>query len=230
MSSHKAQSAEPVADRASREADKASRLGLSRERIVGAALELLDREGLDALSMRRLSEQLGVGTMTLYGYFRSKDELLDAVVDSGGTRIARRVSESTGADEWKARLKELMMSLRATLDEHPGIVELRYKRPLLSPGALALTEIGIGALRDAGFSDREAGRIYRILFVYTFGFAAFGPGPGSDADRDRSAAALRATGYPALVESADEASEALADETLYERGLDALLAGLGPPP
>jgi AcrR family transcriptional regulator len=206
-----------------------SRLGLSRERILGGALELLDREGLDAFSMRRLADELGVGTMTIYGYFRSRDELLDAVVDTGGEGIAERVSEALGGGSWKVRLRELMVGIRESLMAHPGIVELRYKRPLLSPGALRLTEIGMRALRDAGFSNREAGRIYRILFVYTFGFCAFGPGPRSAPDRDKSVAALRALPadrYPTLVEAAVEASESMADEALYEVGLDALLDGL----
>src|SRR4051812_50158042 len=73
-----------------------SRLGLSRERIVEGAIELLDRDGLDVFSMRRLAEELGVGTMTIYGYFRGKDELLDAVVGAGGGRVARRVSGGGG--------------------------------------------------------------------------------------------------------------------------------------
>ncbi len=208
-----------------------SRLGLSRDRILRAALDLLDRDGLDAFSMRRLAEELGVGTMTIYGYFRSRDELLDAVVDAGGERIAQLVSAAERAGSWKAGMRELMMGIRNTLIEHPAVVELRYKRPLLSPGALTLTEIGMRILRDAGFSNRDAGRIYRILFVYTFGFSAFGPGPGSAPDRDKSVEALRALPadrYPTLVEAASEASEAMADQTLYELGLDALLDGLDP--
>jgi AcrR family transcriptional regulator len=206
-----------------------SRRGLSRERIVHGALELLDRKGLDAFSMRTLAAELGVGTMTIYGYFRSKDELLDAVVDTGGEAIAQRVFAAGGRGSWKVRMKELMIGIRESLMAHPGIVELRFRRPLLSPGALSLTEIGMRALRDAGFSNREAGRIYRILFVYTFGFCAFGPGPRSAPDREQSVAALRALPvdrYPTLVEGAVEASESMADQALYEVGLDALLDGL----
>jgi AcrR family transcriptional regulator len=208
-----------------------SRLGLSRARIVRAAGELLDREGLDGFSMRRLAERLGVGTMTIYGYFRSKDELLDAVVDVGGDAIAKLASESEGGGPWKARLRDLFVAVRESLMDHPGVVELRYKRPLLSPGALTVTEIGMRLLREAGFSDREAGQIYRILFVYTFGFSAFGPGPGSAGDRELSIealSALPADRYPTLVEAARDASESMADETLYELGLDALLDGLVP--
>lgn len=208
-----------------------SRLGLSRERILLGALELLDRDGLDAFSMRRLAQELGVGTMTVYGYFRGRDELLDAVVDLGGEDIARRVSEAGADSSWKERLRELMIGIRESLLAHPGIVELRYKRPLLSPGALNLTELAMRALCDAGFSAREAGRIYRILFVYTFGFCAFGPRPGSEPDRDKSEAALRALPadrYPTLVEAAADASKSMADPTLFEAGLDALLDGLEP--
>ena len=208
-----------------------SRLGLSRETIVDGALALLDRDGLDAFTMRRLADELGIGTMTLYGYFRRKDELLDAVVDSGSERIAQRVSEAAGGEPWKVRLKALMLGIRESLVAHPGIVELRYRRPLLSAGALTVTELGMRALRDAGFSDREAGRIFRILFVYTFGFCAFGPGPRAAAERDSSVAALKALPadrYPTLVEAAEEASKSMADPSLYEAGLDALLEGLDP--
>jgi AcrR family transcriptional regulator len=198
---------------------------------VRAAQDLLDSEGLDGFSMRRLAARLGVGTMTLYGYFRSKDELLDAVVDVGGETIANLASVPESGDPWKPRLRELFIAIRERLNEHPGVVELRYKRPLLSPGALALTEIGMRILRDAGFSNRDAGRVYRILFVYTFGFSAFGPGPRSAEDRDKSIEALSALPvdrYPVLVEAAHEASESMADQTLYELGLDALLDGLEP--
>jgi AcrR family transcriptional regulator len=206
-----------------------SRLGLSRERILAGALSLLDREGLDAFTMRRLAEELDVGTMTIYGYFRSKDELLDAVVDAGGRATAEAVSEADGGGSWKSRLRELMLGIRHRQLEHPAIVELRYKRPLLSPGALSVTEVAMSTLRDAGFGKREAAEVYRILFIYTFGFSAFGPGPVPTIDRDRSLAALGALPpehYPTLVDAAREASETMADPTLYELGLDALLDGL----
>jgi AcrR family transcriptional regulator len=206
-----------------------SRLGLSRERILDVAIDLLDRHGLADFSMRRLAEELGVGTMTVYGYFRSKEELLDALVDIGGRAIAE-VASSTAADgSWKARMRELMVALRRTLLDHPAFVELRYRHPLQSPGALTIAEVGMRTLREAGFGKREAAESYRVLFVYTFGFAAFGPGRRSEADR---AAALEALGalpaddYPALVDAREEAVGAMGDETVYEVGLDALLDGL----
>jgi AcrR family transcriptional regulator len=167
--------------------------------------------------------------MTIYGYFRSKDELLDAVVDVGGEAIAEAVSRADGGGSWKARLRALMMSLRQRQLEHPAIVELRFKRPLLSPGALRVTEVAMRILRDAGFGNREAAEAYRILFIYTFGFSAFGPGRQSATDLQMSLEALSglpADRYPTLVDAAQEASETVADLSLYERGLDALLDGL----
>src|SRR3954465_533085 len=108
-----------------------SRLGLSRERIVEGALELLDRDGLDAFSMRRLAEEPGVGTMTVYGYFRGKDELLEAVVDLGGEQIAQRVSEVESGGSWKPRLRELMLGVHAAPPAPTGVVGLAFQRPPL---------------------------------------------------------------------------------------------------
>ena len=206
-----------------------TRLGLSPTLILDAALELLDRDGLDAFSMRRLATELGVGTMTIYGYFRSRDELLDALVDRGAQDVAELVSEAERAESWKAQMRALMIGLRERLREHPAFVELRYRRTLQSPGALHITEAGIRILDDAGFSRRRAAEIYRLLFVYTFGFSAFAPGPRAETDRAETLeafAALPREQFPHLVDTIGEAAEVMADPTLYEVGLDALLDGL----
>jgi AcrR family transcriptional regulator len=203
----------------------ASRLGLSRERILDGALALLDREGLDAFTMRRVAAELGVGTMTIYGYFRGKDELLDAVIDAGAKHVS--IPETRGP--WRARLRQLILGIRQSLIEHPAVVELRLRRPLVSPGALQLTEIGMRILRDAGFSKREAARAFRTLFLYTFGFSALAPGKRLEAEREqgfRALSALPADRYPVLAESAREAADSMADRTLFEFGLDCLIDGL----
>ena len=206
-------------------ADPASRRGLSRERIIEAALALFDHGGPRALSMRALADELGVGTMTLYGYFRSKDELLDAIVDSGAERVA--AARADGG--WKEQLRALVLEMHRGHLAHPAIVELRLERPLLSAGALTITERGVAILRDAGFSKRDAARAYRLLFVYTFGFSAFGPGPARGGESEAARAALAALDprrYPALTDAAEEAVASMADATLFEFGLDRLLDGL----
>ena len=206
-------------------AGPASRLGLSRERILDAAVALLDRDGLGGFSMRRLAEELGVGTMTLYGYFRSRDALLDAVVDAGALQLELPV----GDGDWRGRLRQLVLTMRRSLVEHPAVVELRLRRPLISAGALRITETAMELLRQAGFTAHEAAAIYRTLYVYTFGFAAFAPHGRADADAraTRSAlAALPADDYPALVEAAEAAAAVTADPALFEFGLDLLLDGV----
>ena len=98
---------------------------LSREGIARTALELVDAHGVEALSMRRLATELGVGTMTLYGYFRSKDELVAAVVDAATAEAPVRVADGP----WRDQLRELMLGVRRTLAEHPSGVELRLRGP-----------------------------------------------------------------------------------------------------
>src|SRR3954466_4577198 len=99
----------------------ASSANRSREAIARAALDLVDREGLDALSMRRLAGELGMGTMTLYGYFRTKEELLDAVVHeaTGWPELPLR------AGPWDECLRALARMLRAGLARHRSLIEVR---------------------------------------------------------------------------------------------------------
>ena len=207
------------------QASPTSRLGLTRERIIDVALSLLDSDGLVGLTMRRLAEELGVGTMTLYGYFRTKDALLDALVDS----TARYEPPSRPGGSWKPELRDLMVRLHKGHRRHPGIVELRLKRPLISAGALAVTERAMQILLDAGFTKQEASRAYRTLFIYTFGFSAFGPGDRGDIERESTLRAIKELPrdrYPALTESIREASSAMADQEVFGLGLDCILDGL----
>jgi AcrR family transcriptional regulator len=202
-----------------------SRLGLSRTRILDAALALLDRDGLQAFSMRRLAEELGVGTMTVYGYFRGKDELLDSVVAAA----AQRIGSEPSVGPWKGQLRELFVRVHEGHVEHPAIVELRLRRPLISPGALTLTERAMAVLLDAGFGERDAARAYRALYLYTFGFSAFAPATRAAADQAetvRAFAEISTDTHPALVTASEEAAEAMGDQTVFEFGLDRLLDGL----
>lgn len=210
---------DPSAERRS-----SSRLGLTPERILETALALLDREGLDGLTMRRLADELDIGTMTLYGYFRTKDALLDALVDHH-TRYEPQRARGT----WKDRLRHLMEAVHRSHQKHPGIVELRLQRPLISAGALAVTDAAMEILLGAGFTKRQAARAYRTLFIYTFGFSAFGPGGRGRTEQRATLAAINALpseGYPALKSSAGEAADAMADPGVFELGLTCILDGL----
>jgi AcrR family transcriptional regulator len=177
------------------------------------------------MTMRRLAEELGVGTMTLYGYFRSKDELIDVVVDTA-TEEPRVMP---GAGPWKDQLRELFQGVRETLLKHPSGVRLRLARPMLSPGALRVTETGMEILTRAGFGKADAARAYRTLFIYTFGFVAFGSPEAPDETKRFTRAAVMALPpeeYPVLTSAAREAAEAMAGDEQFGFGLDRLLDGL----
>jgi AcrR family transcriptional regulator len=198
---------------------------LSRERITEAALALIERDGLEALTMRRLAEELGIGTMTLYGYFRDKEELLDALVDTA----AGQLEVPSDGGTWKSQIRALMEEIRRALVEHPVGVLLRQRRPMWSPGALRISEAGLRTLREAGFSKADAARAYRSLFNYTFGFAAFSPHEVSTRQRQEALAALASLPrdrYPTQIEAAAELADAVGGEVQFRYGLDLLLDGL----
>ena len=199
--------------------------GLSRREIASAALEIADRDGLDALTMQRVAESLGVGTMTLYGYFRSKDELLDAVVDAA---VEDFVPLGRGGP-WRERLRELVHRAHDGLTRHPGLVQLRLRQPVLRPEALRFSESALGILLDAGFDNAEATQAFRLLFTYTFGFAGLSPERSAEYARRQAAAAIVALPpdeYPLLTSAAAEASRAMAGEEQFEYGLERILDGL----
>jgi AcrR family transcriptional regulator len=197
----------------------------SREAIARAALELVDREGLGALSMRRLAAQLEMGTMTLYGYFRTKEELLDAVVEvatSGG-----RAPAHDGA--WEDTLRAVARGMRAGLSRHRSLIELRLRRPIGGPGAFRFTEPGLAALLDAGLDRAEATRAFRAIFLYVFGFVAFSE-PEPDADGRRHVAALATAlppdEFPLLSGMGAELADTMGGDAQFEHGLDLLLEGI----
>jgi AcrR family transcriptional regulator len=203
----------------------ANRARLSPEQVAAAALELLDRDGLEALSMRRLADHLGVGTMTLYGYFRSKDELLDAVVDAA---VAER-EPFTFEGTWQEQIRRLMQGSRRSLGRHPGLVKVRADRPVLQPEALRFAEMGMTILRAAGFGRREAARAFRLLFTYVFGYVSFSPDESADqARRDSRAAtaALPPDEYPTLTDASEELADAMAGQETFDFGLDRIIDGL----
>ena len=198
---------------------------LSRDRIAAVALELVDRDGLDGLSMRRLADELGVGTMTLYGYFRGKDELLDAVMDSAGTDMA--------AAEFEGTLRQRMIrgayAVRENLERHPGLVEIRLRRPLLRPRQFNVTEAAVRSLVDAGLPPDEAVRTHRVFFTYIFGFVAFSPTSGADEARREMRVALAALPpdeYPTITSAADDAVAAAAGDEQFRYGLELILDGI----
>jgi AcrR family transcriptional regulator len=197
---------------------------LRSEDLARGGLKIIDREGLEGLSMRRLASEAGIGTMTLYGYFRDKDALLDAIVDVAASE--RRIPATRGP--WKDQLRDLMRGLRAALEKHPGLIRIRLQRPMISPGVLRGEEIGIRAMLKAGFTKAEAARAWRTLFIYTTGFVAFSPPQRLEESRRQAraaAAALPPEDYPSITSMIQELADTMGGDEQFEFGLDALLEG-----
>jgi AcrR family transcriptional regulator len=195
---------------------------LSQERILAAARDVVERDGMDALSMRRLAQELDVWPMSVYRYFRDKDELLDTLAASAAADVA---APRAGAS-WREQLTVLLRQARSTMSAETAS---RLPRAFLTPGVLRLPEGGLGILEGAGFSKQDAASAWRALWSYTFGFATFALAPTEAEARRRvrsAVAALPDDEYPALTAAADELAGAFANDAEFERGLERLFDGL----
>jgi AcrR family transcriptional regulator len=186
---------------------------------------MIDRDGLEGLTMQRLADRMGVGTMTLYGYFRSKDELLRSVVDAAVRPSERPESGGT----WRDQMRSLVAVAHRTLSRHPALVQIRFREPILRADALRFGERVLGILIDAGFEPREAASAFRLIFTYTFGFAGLSPVAGTRDAREQAAIAaarLPVDQFPHLTATAAEWTHAMAGSEQFDYGLDRILDGL----
>ena len=223
----------PPADRKNGDASAHPGGRITRDAVLAAALELIDRDGADGLSMRRLARVLGRDPMILYRHAPSKAALLDGVAE---TVLAQLKVDPTDPD-WAAQLRAVARSYRALALAHPNVVPLLVTRPLATPlglrppGTLRPLEDILALLTRAGFSGPDALHIYRALFGFLHGHVlnelqelVENPDETDDLLRlglhrlpIREFPLLRALA-PALA-SYDGATE-------LERGLDILLTGL----
>ena len=195
---------------------------LSREQVAIAALALIDDQGLSALSMQRVAAQLGVPTMTLYGYVRSKEDLLDAVLDAA----VRETPPVVPNGSWREALRALAFQARALLNQHPALLLARLERPVLRPEALGFWEAALTVLLDAGLEAQDAARCFRLLFTYVFGFSALSPDRTSDTMADEAARAVRALpapAYPSLHRTAEAFAAATGGDATFGYGLERIL-------
>ncbi|MEV0235889.1 TetR/AcrR family transcriptional regulator [Nonomuraea sp. NPDC050786] len=134
---------------------------LSRERIVRAAIDLADRDGLDAVSLRKVAAALDAGPMRLYGYLSTKEELLDLMVDEVYGEIVPSGSAGPAGpsgDDWRAALTELARRTREAALRHEWFADLLGSRPRLGPNALAYLEASLACL-----GDTAVGTVVRVV-------------------------------------------------------------------
>jgi AcrR family transcriptional regulator len=224
---------------------------ISRQAIVTAAIQLLDREGLAALSMRRLAEELGTGAASLYWHVGSKDGLLDLVFDE---LIGEEQVPDADPSRWQEQLKDIARAQRRVSLRHPYLVRISIGRIPMGPNALRFSERVLAILRAGGLPPRLAVQGYLLLIATVNGFtldetgvddagpagadeagragADGGPPPRDPASLQEAAnlardyvAALPAEHFPHMVSLADEFAFADADER-FELLIDIFVDGL----
>jgi AcrR family transcriptional regulator len=144
---------------------------LSRELVLSAALALVDSEGLEALTMRRLGQELGRDPMSLYRYAANRAALLDGVSELVLGELAVVPSDP----DWQAQLRRIAHELRLLALRHPNVVPLLVTRPLSTPlglrplGTLRPLEQILSLLIDAGFRPADALHVYRAYYGFLYG-------------------------------------------------------------
>ncbi len=133
---------------------------LERQQIVDAALRLTNRHGLGGMSMRKLGDELGVTSMAIYWYFKSKDVLIDAITEQVFSMIE---IPSIGDQPWDTRLRSLAQAVHRVLVQYPGIADQIFTYQNYPASAVPLVEYGVATLRDAGFDEAEAASALDIL-------------------------------------------------------------------
>ena len=199
----------------------ATRAPLSRLRIARAALAVVDRDGLDALTMRRLGSELGVEGMAVYRHFPNKAAVLAGVVEA---LLAELVIPPPSDVPWQAVFREVSRAYRALLLRHPHAIPLLAALPLSDPAAARAAGAVMAQLRAAGFDAESALKTLATITSYVIGVAQWEVGT----------APLRAAGQsfelppdadPYLVELLPQLAKDDCDET-FEFGLDVIVRGL----
>ncbi|WP_223182871.1 MULTISPECIES: TetR/AcrR family transcriptional regulator [unclassified Streptomyces] len=196
---------------------------LSRDLIVAKASALVDAEGLDALSTRRLAAELGVSGPSLYNHFRTKDEILDAVADAVSAKVDLSMFDEADDRDWLTALRDWAVSYRAALADHPHIVPVLAQGPGRRPAGLRVADAVFGAMVRAGWPPAQATSIGALMRYFVTGSALGSFARGFVDDET----AYDPASYPHLGQAhllAEHRQKV--DEGAFATGLKALLDGL----
>lgn len=205
-----------------------TRAGLEPQTVIAAARHVVARNGLEALTMRRLAGDLAVAANAVYSYFPQKAALVDALIDEVVGEVEAPDPQSLS---WREGLMRLMLETRRVLLANRDLVPLMISRPGRGRNAIRLGEITLQLLMRGGFNDRQAARALRALLVYTFGFVAVElPRTAEREPIERRAVSRRAFAsaaneFPNMARLAPIMARA-PSETEFRAGISALLAGL----
>jgi AcrR family transcriptional regulator len=206
-----------------------ARTPLSRDRILHAALELADGSGVDALTMRRLGDELGFEAMSLYRHVASKNDLLDGMLD-----LVLAEWQPPGDGEWRAAIRTSACSVHDALRRHPWAAQLLMTGSHVPPARLEYMDRLLGVLRENGFDADSAYSVYHLLDGYIYGFTlweiAYTSSPLDAEEVTRLMQAIPWERYPHLAEHRDQhmTDGPHREVSAFEVGLDLILAGLRP--
>ncbi|RNF87162.1 TetR/AcrR family transcriptional regulator [Streptomyces botrytidirepellens] len=200
---------------------------LTPGQISAAALTVIDRDGLAALSMRTVAKELGLSTMALYRYVRDREELERLVVEL--VLGAVDTEPPPPGASWRARVEVMVRRLRDTVGAHPSVVPLTLTHRHRSPGVLRWSETVLAILTEAGFAGEQRVVALRGLLAYVIGaiqLEHLGPLAG---EGTVAVSALPPDEFPYMSETARHARNVSAEQE-FIGGLTVLLRGLRPAP
>lgn len=203
------------------------RTPLSRGAILAAALRLVDEQGLDGLSMRRLGKELGVEAMSLYNHIPSKSALLDGLIEY----VIEGVEPADANEGWTQQVRDMAHSYRALANAHPHIVSLLATRPFNTPAALDPVERALGIFRSAGFDGAASLHAFRTIASFATGYTLaetegfFGEHVPADTEDILQPKDLDPSRFPNLLDLIPTIASCDHDAE-YEFALDVIIEGL----
>ena len=204
---------------------------LSRERVIEAAVDLADRDGIESLSMRKLGQALGVDPMAIYNHLRDKEELLDGIADA----VVGEIEPAPDTGDWRTSFRETLLAARRTMLRHPWAAGVLETRQSPGPATMRHMENVLGALRRGGFTVDLAHHGLHALGSRVFGFSQdlFDDKSEPIPDAEALGAISRdlAGAYPNIAELAiavrhEGGLGGCDDEVEFEFALDLILDGL----
>lgn len=198
---------------------------LTTDQLVAAALAVIDREGLSALTMRAVAKELGMATMGLYRYVSDRQALEVLVVD----HVFRSVDLTLPAADWPDRIRLLLDRVRVAVARHPAVVPLVLRHRQAAPTSLRCIETMLSVLADGGHTGLDRVIAQRTLVGYLLGFLQNEHYAALTGSGTITMSELSPDEFPHLVRTAAEARTVAPDEE-FRRGLDIVLRGLAVPP
>ena len=208
-------------------ARRKAREQLSRERVLHAALRLVDRHGLEALSMRKLAQDLGVEAMSLYNHVQNKEDIIVGVLDL----VSKDVEPPVEGLDWKTALRRRAIAAHEAFARRPWAARIWMSSSRPSPERFARGDAVLRCLREGGFSPSLTYRAFHLLEGYTLGYTlqqSDFPYSGKEVEQiaERFLRDFPTNDYPYLAEHIEQHLQPHVEMGSFEVGLDLILDGL----